>query len=152
MRNYFALLLILVFAACSERQKQDVPDNAINKESVTNPATASGDPSGKKAPVMEFEKLTHDFGTITEGEKVSYAFRFKNTGNTDLVIRSASGSCGCTVPEYPKDPVAPGKEGVINVSFDSQGRTGMQHKEVTIIANTVPNTTKLSITGEVIKQ
>jgi len=66
-----------------------------------------------------------------------------------LVIRSAQGSCGCTVPEFPKDPVAPGEEGVINVTFDSAGKEGHQEKTVTIISNTIPNTYTLYVVGDV---
>jgi hypothetical protein len=150
IRLLFIITIALTVASCKQKQEQGVPDDALNPDLIQNPATASGNTDLAKAPVMTFEKDSHDFGTITEGEKVTYAFQFKNTGNTELVIRSASGSCGCTVPDYPKDPIAPGKSGVINVSFDSQGRAGMQHKTVSIIANTIPNTTTLNIHGEVV--
>ncbi|HLG33233.1 MAG TPA: DUF1573 domain-containing protein, partial [Bacteroidia bacterium] len=95
---------------------------------------------------------THDFGTIVEGEKVSYSFQFTNTGNADLLITNAAGSCGCTVPEYSKEPVPPGKSGVVNVIFDSSGKDGHQDKTVTIVANTIPNSKVIRITGEVTKQ
>jgi hypothetical protein len=88
---------------------------------------------------------------VTEGEKVTYSFHFKNTGNTDLLIRHAQASCGCTVPVWPKDPLAPGKEGFITVTFNSEGKSGQFNKSVTIISNTIPNTTNIYITGEVVK-
>jgi hypothetical protein len=118
---------------------------------VDNPVTASSDPTVNKddVPILKFEKDTHDFGTIAEGEKISYAYKFTNTGKAPLIIRSAQGSCGCTVPEYPKDPIAPGGEGVINVTFDSQGKQGHQEKTVTIISNTMPNTYTLYVVGTV---
>ena len=98
---------------------------------------------------MIFEKEVHDFGEIVEGEKVSYSFKFTNTGKSDLIVSNASASCGCTVPHYPTDPIAPGEEGTIDVVFDSKNRPGKVDKKVTIIANTVPNTKVIKITGRV---
>lgn len=91
-----------------------------------------------------------DFGSITEGEKVTHVFNFTNTGDADLVIVSAKGSCGCTVPEWPKEPIAPGAEGKISVVFNSEGKKGMQNKRVSIVANTEPATTAITLKGEVI--
>ena len=129
-------------------------ENKINPDVVNNPATASGDNKEAKenVPVFQFETESHDFGTIAQGDKVSFAFKFKNSGKSDLVIRSASGSCGCTVPEYSKDAIAPGKDGNLNVTFNSEGKEGMQNKTVTIIANTMPNSKVLTITGNVVKK
>lgn len=148
-----ALLLAIFFCfACSspKTDHSDIPENAINPAVIENPASADG-PTKAKVPVMTFHETEHDFGTIIDGEQVSYAFRFENTGDGDLLIRSASGSCGCTVPEWPKDPIAPGKSGVINVTFNSEGRSGTQNKTVTLVANTLPNTTTISIKAEVEK-
>ena len=86
---------------------------------------------------MSFDKSVHDFGTIQEGETVQTTFTFTNTGLTDLIIVDARGSCGCTVPNYPKNtPIAPGATGEILVSFDSSNKPNMQQKTVTISANT----------------
>jgi hypothetical protein len=86
---------------------------------------------------MSFDKTVHDFGTINEGETVKTTFTFTNTGQTDLIIVDARGSCGCTVPNYPKNtPIAPGASGEILVSFDSSNKPNMQQKTVTISANT----------------
>ncbi len=147
------LLFIGFLAACnSADQKNPADPNAINPDVVNNPATASSvKNTSDHVAVFQFTEDHHDFGTIVQGEKVSYAFRFTNSGKSDLVIRSANGSCGCTVPEYPKDPVAPGKEGVINVTFNSEGKEGKQNKTVTLVANTLPNSTVITITGEVKK-
>lgn len=89
-----------------------------------------------KTTSMVFNKKEHDFGEIKQGDKVSYTFTFKNTGSNDLTITSAQGSCGCTVPEYDKNPIKPGKSGKMKVSFDSTGKTGVQTKTVTVRANT----------------
>ena len=99
---------------------------------------------------MSFEEEVYDFGDITQGEKVVHIFKFKNTGKTDLVITSAQGNCGCTVPSYPKNPIAPGGADVVEVSFDSNGKKGNQHKTVTLVANTYPSTTVIAIKGNVI--
>src|SRR4051812_13678556 len=117
--KYYLLALLIAFAACKQEKKQvGVPDNAINPDVMKNPATSSGSEKGN-TPSWEFTETTHDFGAIVQGEKVSYTFTFKNTGKGDLVISSASGSCGCTVPEYPKTAVPPGATGNIKVTFDS---------------------------------
>lgn len=98
---------------------------------------------------VKFNEMEHDFGKIKAGDKVKYAFKFKNSGKEPLIINSAKGSCGCTVPNYPKEPIAPGAEGVIDVEFNSAGKSGAQTKTVTINSNTDPNPTRLTIKAEV---
>ena len=90
---------------------------------------------GTSETEMTFETEKHDFGTITQGDKVDYDFKFKNTGGSDLIITGAKGSCGCTVPEYPKEAIKPGVSGVIKVSFNSAGKSGKQAKSVTLFCN-----------------
>jgi|DewCreStandDraft_4_1066084.scaffolds.fasta_scaffold329018_1 hypothetical protein len=116
----------------------------LSTELVNNPNSASASSKGD-LPVFKFEKDEHDFGKIIEGEKVTYSFKFKNVGKSDLVIASASASCGCTVPDFPKNPVKPNEEATITVSFNSAGRSGFQHKTVTLVANTQPSNYTLSI-------
>jgi len=101
--------------------------------------------------IMEFETTEFDFGEITAGEKVIHTFIFKNTGDTPLIISNAKGSCGCTVPFWPKEPIAPGESGEIEVQFDSKGKKGKQSKRVTITANTNPIHTYLTIKGAINK-
>ncbi|HTM65259.1 MAG TPA: DUF1573 domain-containing protein [Flavipsychrobacter sp.] len=84
---------------------------------------------------IEFAETKHSFGTITEGDKVTHAFKFKNTGSNPLVISNAIASCGCTVPSYPKEPVPPGGEGELVVQFNSSGREGHQQKNVMVYSN-----------------
>jgi hypothetical protein len=138
-----------LFAGCKNKNP-DLPDNAINPDVMNNPASASKGNTKDNVPAYQFAEESHDFGTLTDGEQVSFAFRFKNIGNGDLVIRAAQGSCGCTVPDYPKEPVPPGGTGLINVTFNSEGKTGVQHKTVTVIANTIPNTHVLNIHANVL--
>ena len=104
----------------------------------------------KNPPVIEIEESVYDFGTISQGEKVKHTYFFKNKGKSPLIIHSAQGSCGCTIPEWPKEPVQPGEEGKIEVSFNSEYKSGHQEKMVTILANTKPTKTFLKITGEVV--
>lgn len=92
----------------------------------------------------------YNFGKLVDGEKVEFNFRFKNTGNNPLIISSTSASCGCTVPEKPEEPIKPGETGFIKVVFNSQGRIGDSHKEVTVISNAHPAFPPLALRGEVI--
>lgn len=141
------LLLILLPAiliwSCNGGDK-----SGVNSDIVNNPASASGQSNGK-LPAMKFADTTHDFGMIDQGEKVSYTFKFKNTGNADLVITSAVGSCGCTVPHYPKGTVAAGDTGTVDVTFDSSGKQGKILKTVTIVTNCQPNTKVITITADI---
>jgi len=100
---------------------------------------------------MTFDQTDFDFGSVKEGEKVKHSYKFKNTGSEPLIISGAKGSCGCTVPKWPSEPIAPGGTGVIDVEFDSKGKPGKQTKRVTVNANTVPAQTFLNISGTVEK-
>lgn len=103
-----------------------------------NKATAQIETGAK----IEFSKETHDYGTIKYGADGSCTFEFKNTGNEPLIISNAKGSCGCTVPEWPKEPIAPGAKGSIKVKYDTK-RPGAINKSVTITSNAVNEPTKI---------
>ena len=120
-------------------------------EVTKTPTSADANEADPNVPktTMEFDNMTHDFGTIDEGDNVEHVFKFKNSGDEPLIINSAKGSCGCTVPEWPKEPVAPGGEGEIKVVFNSKGKKNKQTKTVTINANTDPNPTRLTIKADV---
>lgn len=122
-------------------------DNATNKINVGEVDTSLV--TGEGTPVFAFTEENHNFGTIEEGVKAEYDFEFTNTGDAPLIITNAQGSCGCTVPSPPKDPIAPGETGKIHVSFNSAGRPGNQQKTVTLNANTVPPTKVLRISAQV---
>lgn len=149
VKKIFILFGLLIFiASCHQEQKNS---QEISSDVVNVPATGSGEKVDQsKLPVFSFTEETHDFGRITQGEKVSYAFKFKNTGGSDLVISSAQGSCGCTVPQYSKNPVSPYAEGVIDVVFNSEGKSGKVTKTVTIVSNTNPSTKVLTIKADII--
>ena len=89
----------------------------------------------KNAPEMTLEVEEYNFGTIKQGESVTREFTFTNTGKEPLIITNAQGSCGCTVPQYPKEPIAPKGKGVIKVTFNSAGKSGMQDKTITLTSN-----------------
>ena len=99
-------------------------------------------------PVIKFENSTHDFGTFDESlGKVTTEFKFTNEGNAPLVITRTAASCGCTTPEYPKEPISPGKSGIIKVTFNAKGRPGNFQKSVYVYANTDPEKTTIIIKG-----
>ena len=127
--------------ACNQKtsESQKLDTNAIETDQNSN-----------KEPAISFNNKIWDFGTITDGEVVEHTFRFTNTGTKNLVISSASASCGCTIPEWPKEPIAPGAEGEMFVIFNSDGKNGKQHKKVSVIANTEPATTVVALKGDVL--
>jgi hypothetical protein len=148
MMKTFGIILVftLVFTACeiTDQRKNDVDAGIINV-----PASASGDTS-EELPVITFENLGFDFGVISQGEKTTHTYRFKNTGKSDLVIVRVEGSCGCTVMKgWPKHPIKPGEKGKIDVIFDSVGKKGIQNKTISVVANTVPSTTVLNLEGKI---
>jgi hypothetical protein len=141
----FSLLAVIFTASCkSGHDKGEIPAGIVN-----NPNTASHEINKASLPRIQFNEEEHNFGKVIEGELVSYSFQFTNTGNSDLLITSVSTSCGCTATKYPKEPIAPGQEGYVEVTFDSDGRSGFQNKTVTVLANTQPNTTTISIKAQV---
>ena len=152
--NYAIILTSMLVISCgSDQNKNNESEEVrVSPDIVNNPETANGEITDKTGvPKFDFEEITFDLGTVQSGESVTHEFKFKNSGDKDLIISQAKGSCGCTQPEYPKDPIAPGDEGVIKVTFNSTGISGQITKNVTLIANTTPNTKVLTITGEVIK-
>jgi Protein of unknown function (DUF1573) len=124
-----------------------VTPNATDAAATKLPPTA---PVGKSTSIRwENPKMTHDWGAATVGEKITHIYKFTNTGTEPLVILDAKASCGCTVPEKPQAPIAPGKTGEIKVVFDSNGKAaGQTAKTVTVTANTDPGTMVLTLKGE----
>ncbi|MGD0710873.1 MAG: DUF1573 domain-containing protein [Bacteroidales bacterium] len=133
-------IAILLAVSCNNGSQSNIPGDVVK-----NPNTADGNGDTSNLPRFKFTEEQHDFGKIIQGEKVSYSFKFKNIGKSDLVITDAHGSCGCTIADYPKTPIPANGEGTIDVKFNSEGKKGFQSKTVTLIANTQPNTKVLSI-------
>jgi len=98
---------------------------------------AVGAVAAQAQPEFKFKdkESTHDFGTLKEGPQATHIFEFTNTGNEPLIIQSASASCGCTTPEWPKEPILPGKKGKITVTYNTQGRVAPFNKDVYIVSN-----------------
>ncbi|HEX7458146.1 MAG TPA: DUF1573 domain-containing protein [Ginsengibacter sp.] len=92
----------------------------------------------------------YNFGNVTDGDKVEYSYRFRNTGKNPLIVSSAVASCGCTVPEKPEEPIKPGETGFLKVVFNSKGRVGEVHKTITVTSNAYPKFPELELTGHVV--
>jgi len=133
-------------AAITTQGNGNIPGTNLNATSM--PQGASDVPPGPTTTI-EYEGNEFDFGTVDEGEIVKHLYTFKNTGSVPLVISNCKGSCGCTVPTWPKEPIQPGGSGEIKVEFNSKGKPGPQRKQVTVTANTTPTETFLVIKGDV---
>ncbi len=140
---FIALIIFLV--SCGSNENSSLSSDVIN-----NPNTANGKSDRTSLPAFTFTEEVHDFGKMIEGESVSFDFRFRNSGKSDLLISDVSTSCGCTVPKYSKEPIRPNGSGVIKVTFSSAGKRGFQSKNIVIVANTQPNTTQLRIKAQVV--
>lgn len=142
MKNLFlcTIAAAMLFTACK----------SSNGKGSTAAVTAdAGNVNATNVPTMKFEKETHDFGAIKTGDKITYEFKFTNTGKSPLIIKDAVATCGCTKPEWPTIPVQPGSEGAIKVTFNSAGKMGLQDKQITITANTNPAQNMVHLIGEV---
>lgn len=142
--------------AAMERKLENLENRVAQLEGNGKPAAPNTTPVAAPTPEptgplpsFEFAETEHDFGKITEGVVAEHIFKFTNNGEAPLMISQANGSCGCTVPEWPKEPIPVGGTGEIKVSFNSQGRVGQQQKFVSIQANTNPGVTRLAIRAEV---
>jgi len=157
----FALLAVCFLASCANDGDKTAASEALTtgtSQAVAPAANAATDAAKKAteaaAPVgptttLEWAETEFDFGTIDQGEAVEHAFTFTNTGKEPLIISNAKGSCGCTVPQWPREPIAPGATATIDVRFDSKGKRNKQNKKVTITANTDPVQSFIYIKGEV---
>ena len=138
----FLFILFLGFS-CQNSGKQ------VSGDLVRNPKSADSKNNAIAMPEISFSKTEHDFGKLIQGEKVSYIFKFTNTGNAPLLISKVSASCGCTASKYPKEPVAPGEEAKLEVTFDSAGQRGVQNKTITVMTNTQPQSTTIRLKAQV---
>jgi hypothetical protein len=147
MKIHLISSILLSSALLLTSCKQEEKNTGVSTDIINVPVTASGPNQAEvgASPVITFKEEKHDFGKIMQGEKVTYSFVFKNTGGSDLVISSAQGSCGCTVPSFPKEPIKAGAEGKVDVAFNSEGKSGVVQKTVTLVTNCNPSTKILTI-------
>lgn len=140
------LVLAIVFSSCKE--------NAASKIKTANLETAKERDAkiNLGSPIIEFDQKVYDFGTIKEGEIIDGVFKVKNSGKTDLIITEVNPSCGCTTPDWTKDPIKPGDSGEIKFSFNSNGRLGVNNKSITIKSNAEKVTEVIRIKGTVIEK
>ncbi|WP_344828147.1 DUF1573 domain-containing protein [Rurimicrobium arvi] len=141
---------IMILASCSGTQQKQSERKGLDASLVNNPHSANGT-KNEGLPTMDFVDTAFDFGRLHEGEASSHAFHFTNHGTAPLLIANAAGTCGCTIPDYPHEPIAPGKSGVITVKFNSAGKVGSQHKSVNIFTNSNKGKHVLNITAEVLE-
>jgi hypothetical protein len=174
MQKSFYLLLVILCISCGQKNAiQNTADSTASttptttttessshdhnhpkiSDMISNPATANEEKvDPKQAAVIEFEHKLYEFGKVKAGTFVTHDFHFKNTGKNPLIIKDAQASCGCTVADFPKEPIAPGGSGVIKAKFDTEGRNSMQAKYISVYANTIPSLTKLVMEGEVFEK
>jgi hypothetical protein len=122
------LVSMLAFTSCKENASEKIKTDNVAQAAVR-------DEAAKAVPVMTFDKAEHDFGTIEQGAAQETAFKFTNTGNAPLIITDAKSSCGCTVPNPPKEPIAPGESSELLVKFNGAGQNQVT-KTITVTANT----------------
>ena len=158
IKSFFLTVIVFTLflgAATAQDKKQDpaLTPAAVTPAMTTTPASApitpAAAPVNPNAPDFKFSEEEYNFGTIKQGETVTHEFTFANSGKEPLIISSASGSCGCTVPQYPKEPIKPGEKATIKVTFNSAGKMGMQDKTVTIQSNAKTSPMVIHIKGNV---
>ena len=136
----FIVIYMFIFLSCS---------NNVDMNIINSPFSAKKN-HNISVPIIYMSEDNFNFGEILQGELVTYDFKIKNTGNSNLLIADARGSCGCTVPDWPREPIPPNKESYIRVTFNSEGREGYQNKTITLLTNSIPNTKVITINGNVI--
>lgn len=135
---YISFLLIsLLFIGCKDNKK------TYSTELVHIPVSAEGKNDKTAMPKFKFETTEHDFGTLMQGEKVSFTYKFINVGSSDLIISTVVPSCGCTVAQFTETPVKSGGDGFVTINFNTENKKGFVKKHVTIEANTYPAESKL---------
>jgi hypothetical protein len=145
--NIKYLFPVFIVALCVMTSCEEKNEGNLSTDLVTSPKSAS-ETSNKQAAI-KFDKEEHDFGTLLQGEVVTYSFHFTNAGNMPLIISEVGSSCGCTVGDYPREPIAPGKTGDIKVTYNSSGHHGFQSRFLTVMSNTNPAKTTLRIKATV---
>ncbi len=146
----FGLWLALLIG-CQLTDHTEKDPNAITTESLTIPASGYAPLDSSAVAKLSFDSTTMHFGKVAQGTQVEKIFSFTNIGESNLIITDVRGTCGCTVgKDWPRTPVQPGAKGTITIRFDSEGRSGLQEKTITVTGNTQPPTTVLLLKGDVV--
>ncbi len=151
MRKFISIISVIFLTACGS-QVSDLELRVAKLETEIASMRKGGGSTSVPAgafPKFSFDQEEHNFGQIRDGDIVSHTFRFTNSGEAPLIISKATAACGCTVPQWPKQPIPVGGSGEIQVQFDSSNKPGMQNKVVTITANTESKVKKLLIRAQV---
>ena len=149
-RSAFVVLLVLCIG-CRLTDHSERDPSEVSTESLDFPSSGYENVDPDDLPQFTFDNTHADMGRVIQGARVDKIYTFTNTGGSPLVISDVRSTCGCTVgKDWPKQPIAPGETGTISVSFDSEGRSGRQEKTITVVANTTPPSTVLTLTGEVV--
>jgi hypothetical protein len=143
--------IVLTSAACTEQKSDKVPAGQLSAKMINNPRSADGiDPADlKDIPVLYFADTTHDFGLMGDGERGEHEFIFENKGKSPLIIAGATSTCGCTIPEFSREPIPPGGNGKLKVTFSSAGKQGHVMKAISVSSNAFPPVRVLTITADV---
>ena len=147
--NLFLLLMLaLAWASCKNDGVQEA-HGGPNSDLVRNPATANLPTDTNQLARIVYEQPEFEFGTVDEGQIVEHVFKFTNAGKVPLTILKCRSSCGCTIPEWPEEPIPPGGTGEIKAKFNTEGKSQQQKKTITVTANTYPNDTRVQLKGVV---
>lgn len=144
--------VFLLFSACKNDGSNAQKEKGPNASVIDNPVSADQPLDSTKLARIKFDADEFDFGDVSEGTLVKHSFKFTNTGAVPLLITNCRSSCGCTVPNWPEDPIPPGGTGEINATFNTEGRPGPQRKLIYIDANTFPGDVKILLKGIVNKK
>jgi Protein of unknown function (DUF1573) len=149
MKYLFLISIAAIIVSCTSTDKPSTHEEAA-KDSLNRIAMAD---SSNYTTLQWLDSTTQNLGKIKEGSVVEITWKFKNTGDKPLIVANANGTCGCTIADRPKEPVAPGQEGVIKARFNSQGQGPEAHKTVSVDANTKPETHhSLTFTAQITKE
>ena len=141
LKKYILFMLVAAsIISCDVKRKDKIAVNAEVQKVLAS----------KDSTTVQIIDTAYNFGKVTDGEKVEFSYRFRNTGTKPLVVIQATASCGCTVPQKPEKPILPGEIGFIKIVFDSKNRVGNTHKTITVVSNAIPEFPPLILTGEVI--
>lgn len=157
---FFFLFICMVFthvkcksdpSVDEKKVEQILGDGKDYQDLIRNPISADNSGDTVNIAIASFEEVKHDFGEVKAGSIVSHTFKFSNTGKVPLIIKDATSTCGCTVPDFPEDPIEPGGKGEITVKFNTENKEGYQNKPITVFTNGYPAKYTLMVTAKINK-